>query len=292
VRIDLHVHSSMSDGTDRPDELPSRARSAGLDVFALTDHDTFEGWPSATAAGAEAGVVVVPGVEISTRLFGSGVHLLGYLPDPAHAPLADELARVRDSRARRLTEMTRLLTEAGMPLDVSDVLSAAGSASTLGRPHVADAMVAKGYIGDRAEAFADWLYEGGPAYVPRYALATPEAIRLVRAAGGVSVLAHPWGRGSRRVLDAEAIAALAAAGLTGIEVDHEDHTADDRGALREIAGSLGLVVTGSSDHHGTGKAGHALGVNTTEPAEYERLLERGRRAAAAAGREFPRLGVA
>jgi predicted metal-dependent phosphoesterase TrpH len=153
-------------------------------------------------------------------------------------------------------------------------------------------MVAKGYIGDRAEAFAHWLYEGGPAYVPRYALATPEAIRLVQAAGGVSVLAHPWGRGSRRVLDAQAIAGLVTAGLTGIEVDHEDHTADDRAALREIASSLDLVVTGSSDHHGTGKTGHLLGVNTTEPAEYERLLQRGRQAAAAAGREFPRLGVA
>ena len=292
MRIDLHVHSSVSDGTDRPDELVHLARAAGLDVFALTDHDTYDGWPAATSAAPGAGVVVVPGVEISTRLRGAGVHLLGYLPDPAYPPLADELTRVRGSRAGRLAEMTRLLTEAGFPIEVGDVLAAAGSASTLGRPHVADAMVAKGYVHDRAEAFDHWLYEGGPAYVPRYALATSDAVRLVSEAGGVSVLAHPWGRGSRRVLDADAVGALAGAGLAGVEIDHEDHSADDRAALREIAGSLDLVVTGSSDHHGTGKAGHRLGVNTTAVAEYERLLDRAREAAAAAGRDVPRLGMA
>jgi 3',5'-nucleoside bisphosphate phosphatase len=292
VRIDLHTHSNVSDGTDRPDELVRRAAAAELDVVAITDHDTVDGWPVARGAGSAEKVLVVPGVEMSTRLRGAGVHLLAYLLDPAYSPLADELARVRDSRANRLSEMTRLLSEAGMPIDVADVLTVAGTASSIGRPHVADALIAKGYVADRAEAFNRLLAEGGPAYVPRYAPATGDAVRIVREAGGVAVLAHPWGRASRRVLSARAIAVLAEDGLAGVEVDHEDHDPADRAALREIASRHGLVVTGSSDYHGTGKVGHALGVNTTDPAEFSRLLALARVAAAAAGRDVPQLGVA
>jgi 3',5'-nucleoside bisphosphate phosphatase len=292
VRIDLHAHSNVSDGTDRPDEVVRRAAQAGLDVVALTDHDTVDGWPAARGAGPAENVLVVPGVEMSTRVRGAGVHVLAYLLDPAYPPLADELARVRDSRSNRLSEMARLLTEAGMPLEVADVLAMAGSASSIGRPHVADALVAKGYVADRAEAFTRMLSDGGPAYVPRYAPTTADAIRIIRAAGGVAVLAHPWGRGSRRVLDPASIAALAEIGLAGVEVDHEDHDAADRAALREIARTYGLVVTGSSDYHGRGKVGHVLGINTTDPAEFERLLELARAAAAAAGRDVPQLGVA
>ena len=291
MRIDLHAHSNVSDGTDRPDELVHRAAEAGLDVVALTDHDTVDGWPAARGAGAAEGVLVVPGVEMSTRLRGAGVHVLAYLFDPAYPPLATELAQVRDSRANRLSEMTRLLTEAGMPLQVADVLAVAGSASAIGRPHVADALVAKGYVTDRAEAFTRLLSDGGPAYVPRYAPTTADAIRVVQGAGGVAVLAHPWGRGSRRVLDATAIGSLAETGLAGVEVDHEDHDPADRAALRAIATAHGLVVTGSSDYHGTGKVGHLLGVNTTDPAEFERLLGLARAAAKAAGRDVPQLGV-
>lgn len=292
MRIDLHTHSNVSDGTDRPDELVRRAAAAGLDVVAITDHDTVDGWPAARGAGSAENVLVVPGVEMSTRLRGAGVHLLAYLLDPAYPPLADELARVRDSRANRLSDMTRLLTEAGMPIDVADVLAVAGTASSIGRPHVADALIAKGYVADRAEAFNRLLAEGGPAYVPRYAPAAGDAVRIVREAGGVAVLAHPWGRASRRVLSATAIAVLAEDGLAGIEIDHEDHGPADRTALREIASAHGLVVTGSSDYHGTGKVGHALGVNTTDPAEFSRLLALARVAAAAAGRDVPQLGVA
>jgi 3',5'-nucleoside bisphosphate phosphatase len=292
VRIDLHTHSSVSDGTDSPAELVGNARAAGLDVIALTDHDTFDGWPAATRSAADAGVVVVPGVEVSTRLRGAGVHVLAYLPDPGYAPLAGELARIRDSRATRLTEMTGLLTDAGLPIEMDDVFAVAGQASTLGRPHVADAMVAKGYVADRSEAFTAWLWEGGPAYVPKYAPATDDAVRMVGDAGGVAVLAHPWARGSRRVLDAETVHMLARLGLAGIEVDHEDHDRSDRAALREIAAALDLIVTGSSDYHGAGKVGHVLGVNTTAMVEYERLLDRARRSATTAGRQVPRLGVA
>ncbi|MBD0291955.1 MAG: PHP domain-containing protein [Jiangellaceae bacterium] len=287
MRIDLHTHSNVSDGTVSPDTLVHRAAAAGLDVVALTDHDTFDGWPIALTAADDTGVVVVPGAEISTRLRGAGVHVLGYLLDPTFEPLRDELTKVRDSRANRLARMTQLLTEAGLPVDVSDVLAAAGPATTIGRPHVADALVAKGYLTDRTEAFDRFLSEGGPAYVPKYALDVHEAVRLIRAAGGVAVLAHPWGRASRRVLDADTIAALARSGMDGIEVDHEDHSAQDRAALRAIAESLDLLITGSSDYHGTGKSGHELGVNTTDPAEYERLLERAAASTRVAGRGSP-----
>lgn len=291
MRIDLHAHSTVSDGTDRPDELVRRAAEAGLDVVAITDHDTVDGWPAARCAGAETDVLVVPGVEISTRLNHAGVHVLAYIFDPAYPPLADELVRVRESRANRLPDMIRLLAKAGMPLEVADVLTVAGSASSIGRPHVADALVAKGYVANRADAFTRLLSDGGPAYVPRYAPATAGVIRMVREAGGVSVLAHPWGRGSRATLDATAIGLLAEMGLAGIEVDHEDHDDADRAALREIASTLGLLVTGSSDYHGAGKVGHILGVNTTDPAEFDRLLVLAQAAAAAAGRDVPQLGV-
>lgn len=271
MRIDLHTHSNISDGTDQPAALVHHARDAGLDVVALTDHDTFDGWAEAIGAGGEAGVEVVPGVEISTRRHGVGVHLLAYFVDPSAQPLVDELARVRADRRDRLARIAAGLTRAGLPLDVADILAEATGASTVGRPHVADAMIAKGYVRTRDEAFAGWLSEGGAGYAPKYAPETAKAIGLVRAAGGVAVLAHPWGRSSRRVLGAGAIAELAGVGLDGIEVDHIDHDEPARHQLREIASALGLIVTGSSDYHGTGKVGHPLGANTTDPDHWARL---------------------
>ncbi|HSI92946.1 MAG TPA: PHP domain-containing protein [Jiangellaceae bacterium] len=281
MRIDLHTHSSISDGTDRPDALVRQAAAAGLDVLALTDHDTFDGWAAAMDAAEPAGITVVGGVEMSTTLHGAGVHVLGYLPDPAYRALADELARIRTDRTGRIRGITERLRAFGVQITVGDVLSQAGDASSLGRPHVADALVAKGYARNRAEAFTRWLAEGGPAFVRKYAPTTATAIALIRSAGGVPVLAHPWGRSSRPALSAATIEDLAATGLAGLEVDHDDHDPVARDRLRELAVELGLVVTGSSDHHGTGKAGHRLGTNTTARDEYERLIEL---AAAAAGR--------
>ncbi len=271
MRIDLHTHSRVSDGTDAPSDIVWLARRAGLDVVALTDHDTADGWASATAAGLEAGVAVVRGMEISTEYRGVGVHLLGYELDPSLPPLAAELAHIRSDRRDRLGRISARLTAAGYPLEVDDILATAHDASTVGRPHVADAMIAKGYVRTRDEAFARWLADGGPGYAPKYAPSTADAIALVRAAGGVSVLAHPWGRGSRRVLDGDAFEDLARAGLDGIEVDHQDHDAVDRAELRGLAHDLDLAVTGSSDYHGVGKFDHELGINTTEPAHWERL---------------------
>ncbi|MBB5785852.1 PHP domain-containing protein [Jiangella mangrovi] len=272
MRIDLHTHSSVSDGTDRPDDLVRRAKEVGLDVVALTDHDTFDGWAAALAAGQETGVEVVPGAEISTDLRGHGVHLLAYLVDPENEPLAEELARVRHDRRTRLARIAAALTAAELPLDVADILAHSPDAATVGRPHVADAMIAKGYVRDREEAFAWWLGQGRPGWAAKYAPPIDEAIHLVHAAGGVCVLAHPWGReGARRALTPSSIEALRDAGLDGIEVDHQDHDDASRRTLRRLAQELGLVVTGSSDYHGTGKFDHELGVNTTAPEEWERL---------------------
>lgn len=288
MRIDLHTHTNVSDGTDAPAALVARAARAGVSVVAVTDHDTFDGWAQAREVAESCGVTVVVGVEMSTTLDETGVHLLAYLPDPAYVPLLSELDRIRADRVRRIPAIAGRLSELGMPLSVDDVLVAAGDAITLGRPHVADAMVAKGYVPDRREAFASWLAVGGPAYVRKYAPETTYTLGLVRAAGGVPVLAHPWGRGSHAVLDEERIAALAAAGLAGLEVDHVDHDDDARGRLRVIAHELDLIVTGSSDYHGTGKTGHELGRFTTAPGQYERLVTLAESNAKAAAREAPR----
>ena len=292
--IDLHTHSSRSDGTDAPAELVAKAAAAGVDVLGLTDHDTAAGWTEAQQAAADHDVVLLPGMEVSCRYRGAGVHLLCYLADPAAEPLADELAAVLDGRRSRLPAILQRLRGLGIDIDVSDVRAVSGDTTATGRPHVADALVALGVVRDRDEAFDRFLSPGRPAYVDRRAADLLPMIGLVAAAGGVTVLAHPWSRGSRRVLDGEAFAELAAAGLAGLEADHFDHAPADRDALRGIAGELDLVVTGSSDHHGTGKTGHPLGGLSTAPDQLARLLDRAAVTAAtarAAGAQPPPLPV-
>ncbi len=268
MRIDLHTHSTASDGTESPRDVVRQAAEAGLDVVALTDHDTTAGWEEASAAAAEVGIVLVRGIEVSTRHRGTGVHLLAYEPDPTHPGLVAELARIVAGREDRAPAMIAALNAAGVDLTLEEV----GPHGVPGRPHVADALVRKGVVRDRDQAFAEWLAEGRPGYVDRYAADLVEALALVRDAGGVAVLAHPWGRGSRDALPPEELDRLAGLGLTGIEVDHQDHVDPDvRTELRAAARAAGLVVTGSSDYHGTGKTAHDLGSHTTDPAEYERL---------------------
>jgi predicted metal-dependent phosphoesterase TrpH len=226
-------------------------------------------------------------MEISSKLDGAGVHLLAYLPDPTHPGLAAELSRILQGRSSRLPAMIAQLRHAGLDLTAEEVRAGAVDAAALGRPHVADAMVAKGIVADRAEAFRHWLGWGRPGYVARYAPSTYTMVELVVAAGGAPVVAHPWGRGSRRVLDISTLATLADIGLAGIEVDHQDHGPGERDALRGIAAELGLVVTGSSDFHGVGKVDHDLGCNTTAPDQLGRLLDTAARNAATSGRDVP-----
>ncbi len=272
MRIDLHTHSTASDGTLAPSDVVLAAVSAGLDVIALTDHDSAEGWLEAAEAAQATGLTLLRGMEISTKLDGAGVHLLAYLPDPDHPGLAAELDRVLAGRSDRLPVMIEQLRAQGIDITADDVGTRAADAVALGRPHVADALVAKGVVADRSEAFRDWLGWGRPGYVARYAPPTRLMVETVVAAGGVPVIAHPWGRGSSRVLDRAALTALAEVGLVGLEVDHQDHAPEDRDALRALAAELDLVVTGSSDFHGAGKADHELGCNTTAPDQLDRLL--------------------
>ena len=287
MRIDLHTHSRAGDGTQAPGELVRAASAVDIDVVALTDHDTTAGWGEAAEAARAARVSLVPGLEISTRHAGRGVHLLAYLPDPTYPPLADELTKILDGRDARLPVMLEKLRALGIDITADDVRRVAGTAAASGRPHVADALVGLGVVRDREQAFADYLSPGRPAYANRYAAPLVEMVEIVTGAGGVSVVAHPWGRHDRATLDEAALAELADRGLAGIEVDHQDHDRATRDKLLAITRNLGLVATGSSDHHGTGKRGHDLGCNTTDPGEFDRLLDLAAAAAARSGRPVP-----
>ena len=274
-RFDLHTHSAVSDGTDPPAGLVAAAASARLDVIALCDHDTFDGLAEAATAGERLGVRVVAGVEMSTQLEGTSVHLLGFGARVDDAALADELARVRAGRDDRVPGIVARLAELGMPISEADVRAQAGDATSVGRPHIADALVAAGYARDRTEVFDRWLHDGGPAYVDRYATPLVKAMGLIHAAGGVAVIAHPWGRGSRSVLSLSALADLVErTGLDGLEVEHTDHGHATRATLRSLARRLGLLVTGGSDHHGVGKPANPLGVRMTSPEDFAALTER------------------
>jgi predicted metal-dependent phosphoesterase TrpH len=287
VRIDLHTHSRASDGTDTPAELVRTAAEAGLDVVAITDHDTATGWVEAAEAAQRHGIDLVRGMEISTGHIGVGVHLLAYLPDHTHPPLDEALAKVLAGRNSRVPAMLERLRGLGIDIDADDVRRVSDGTAATGRPHVADTLVELGVVDDRTDAFRQYLNPGRPAYVDRYAAPLLDTMRAVIDAGGVTVIAHPWGRHGPDQPDEAGLATLKEAGLAGIEVDHQDHDVDDRARLRAIARNLGLVVTGSSDYHGTGKRDHELGCNTTHPDEYARLLELAAEAAERSGLDTP-----
>ncbi len=277
MRIDLHTHSNRSDGTDSPADLVRNARAAGLDVVALTDHDHTVGWDEAVETAADVGIGLVRGIEISTTFQGHSVHLLGYEFDQHDGALNDELERVRQGRDQRIPTMLAKLAEQGYPITMEDLTRHSRDAAASGRPHFADALVEKypARFPDRDAVFDGWLNDGGLAYVKRYSAPLQTAIELIKAAGGLAVVAHPWSSKRSRVLTRDVFAALVDAGLDGIEVDHNDHDEATRVELRSIANELDLVVTGSSDYHGTGKkADFFLGCNTTHPDEYERLFGR------------------
>ncbi|HEX7106949.1 MAG TPA: PHP domain-containing protein [Acidothermaceae bacterium] len=277
MRIDLHTHSDASDGTDSPARLVANARVAKLDVVALTDHDTVAGHPAAVAAVRDdpgtREIALVRGAEFSCLLNGVSLHLLGYLFDPAHAELAREMALLRTDRTRRAQAMVAKLVELGAPIDWERVSRIAGGAA-VGRPHVARALVEVGLVPDVAAAFSDeWIGDGGRAYVEKYSLAPQRAIELVKAAGGVTVFAHPGAAKRGEIVDESAIEAFAAAGLDGIEIDHPDHDHATRVRLRDLASGLRLLVTGSSDYHGFVKS-TPIGAETTDPAVFEELISR------------------
>ena len=247
--FDLHTHSLHSDGRTSAAHNVALAARAGLAGLALTDHDTLTGWDEAAHACDEHGLEFVPGVELSTELDGLSVHLLGYWVRPDDQSLLSECDRLRRERARRAEAIVERLAALGVPVDLADVHARAGSAP-IGRPHIAAAMVAAGHVPDLDAAFAGYLADNGPAYVPKYALPPERGVELIRAAGGVAVLAHP-GLGFRQApTDTVLLDRLAAAGLGGVEADHAGHDAEARHWWRQAALERGLVVTGGSDFHG------------------------------------------
>ena len=267
--IDLHTHSTASDGTTPPERLVREARDAGLDVVALTDHDTTGGW-AAAAEALPAGLSLVRGAEISCVREGISLHLLAYLFDPDDPDLSGTLAQLRESRVGRAERMARLLEEAGTGVTWSRVQELAGG--TVGRPHVAQALIEQGHVSSVWEAFSpEWIGTGGRYYVPKRELDVLEAVALVLAAGGVCVFAHPAASKRGRTVGDDVIGELASAGLAGLEVDHVDHDDAARTHLRGLAAELGLLTTGSSDFHGTNKTVR-LGEHTTSPETYDRLV--------------------
>jgi 3',5'-nucleoside bisphosphate phosphatase len=264
VPIDLHTHSNASDGTLNPAEVVAEAAHHGLTTIALTDHDTTAGWDEAASAALEHRVDLVPGVEISTQHRGTSVHLLAYLVDPAHPGLVEEMEHARSSRDTRMERMVAKLAEAGIPVSMEAVLAQASPGATLGRPHLADALVATGYVATRDAAFADLLHDSSPFYVHHYAPDVVRAVRLVREAGGVPVMAHPFANRRGRTVSDAVIEEMAGAGLAGLEVNHRDHFGPERAHGQALADRLGLFVTGASDFHGTGKE-NRIGENTTAP---------------------------
>ncbi|MBD3781986.1 MAG: PHP domain-containing protein [Micrococcales bacterium] len=268
--IDLHAHSSASDGTEPPAGVVASAVAAGLAVVALTDHDTTLGWAEATDAARAVGITLVPGIEVSCSRRHRSVHLLAYLPDPADPVLVAELEQARDSRESRLDRMVARMAADGLPVSVESVRAEVEPGATAGRPHIADALVRAGAVADRDEAFARWLGDTSPYYVSHYAPDPVRAVEVVRAAGGVPVVAHPLSRTRTGVVTDDLLEELAAAGLAGIEARHRDHDPAAVRHLTDVARRLDLVVTGSSDYHGEGKP-NRLGENTTDPEVLERI---------------------
>ncbi|MDR3360608.1 MAG: PHP domain-containing protein [Bifidobacteriaceae bacterium] len=274
MRIDLHTHSDASDGTEPPARVIAQAKAAGLDVVALTDHDSTAGWDEAQAAAEQLGIGLVRGMELSTRLDGITVHLLSYLHDPADPPLVELLEQIKAARVGRAQAMVARLAE-DFPISWEQVRQAAPTGVAVGRPHIADQLVAAGVVPDRSAAFVRLLHPRGPYYVRYWSVEATEAVRLVRAAGGVPVFAHPGATARQRIVGDDGIVRMAGAGLAGLEVRHRDNPPEQQARLTRLAEQLGLVVTGSSDYHGAGKP-NRLGENLTDREALDAILAQGR----------------
>jgi predicted metal-dependent phosphoesterase TrpH len=268
--IDLHTHTTASDGTDSPSELVNKALSAGIETLAITDHDSTSGWAEAIAA-LRPPMSLVLGAEVSTlTLTGISVHILGLLFDGDNKDLQAMLADSRDTRIPRMRKMVELMAADGIAIAMEDVIAATPPGATVGRPHLADALVKNKVVATRDEAFVELLHNASKYYVTHAAPTPEDAISQIRKAGGVAVIAHPFASRRGEVISVATFTSLVTAGLNGIEVNHRDHSQIEREQLSEIADQLALVQTGSSDYHGNGKL-NALGENLTDPAQWERL---------------------
>jgi len=273
VKIDLHTHSNFSDGTDRPSELINKALSQGITTLALTDHDTVAGWDEAIE-WLRPGMDLVLGSEISCQTEdGISVHMLGLLFNRENQPLQEMMAATRDNRLGRMERIIAKMNAAAIEITIEEVHAQLSEGATLGRPHLADALVAKGLAKSRDEVFADWLANSSPFYVAHYSPTPEVAIAAIKAAGGVAVIAHPLASLRGRVVSLESFDSYIAAGLDGIEVKHRDQTLEQQELLLSIATSADLAMTGSSDYHGNGKM-NELAEFTTDPVQWEKLEAR------------------
>lgn len=286
MRIDLHTHTTVSDGSDTPRQLVANAHAAGLDVIGLTDHDTTAGWAEALDEAKKLGVGVVPGIELSAQILDHtrqapplSVHVVGYLVDPENPGLVDELSRIRSHRDDRLRLMVERLAR---DIDISwdDVARGIAPGATPGRPHIASVLVNKGVVADVSEAFEHYLASDGPYHVPHYAPKLRRAIDTIRLAGGVPILAHPLSGGRRHALGnahqqeglTESLREMASWGLAGVEVYHRENDPGLVPRLDDAAQALGLIRVGSSDYHGDKKP-NRLGENLTDWAELQKILD-------------------
>lgn len=268
--IDLHTHTNSSDGTDTPTELVNKALASGITTLAITDHDSISGWDEAISA-LRPGLSLVPGAEISCQTTdGISVHVLGLLFDPNHVELMNTLSKTRENRHGRMEKIIARINEAGIDISMADVLEQLSDGATLGRPHLADALVKRGVVASREEAFTQMLHNNSKYYVSHYSPSPEVAIKLIKAAGGVAVIAHPMASHRGRVISSETFGSIINSGLDGIEVDHRDHTPDEKKELINLAKEFDLVMTGSSDYHGDGKL-NMLGEYTTHPKQWEKL---------------------
>jgi len=271
--IDLHTHTNFSDGTDSPTQLINKALAAGISVLGLTDHDSISGWQEAITA-LRPGISLVPGAEISCQTSdGISVHILGLLFDSENLELMGTMQATRENRHGRMAKIITRLNEAGIDISMQDVLDQLAEGATLGRPHLADALVKKGVVASRDEAFTQMLHNKSKYYVSHYSPLPEVAIKMIKAAGGVSVIAHPMASHRGRTISLETFGSLIDAGLDGVEVDHRDHSSDEKTQLIELAKQNDLVMTGASDYHGNGKL-NQLGEYVTMPEQWERLEAR------------------
>ena len=270
MKIDLHTHSNSSDGTDSPGELVNKALAHGIDVIALTDHDTVAGWDGAISH-LRSGISLVLGSEISCQTMdGISVHMLGLLFDEADENLQQLMAQTRENRVGRMERIISRMNEAGIEISMADVLAQLSQGATLGRPHLADALIAKKVVKSREEAFEELLHNNSKYYIPHMSPTPEQVIKQIKAAGGVAVIAHPLASLRGRTVSLESFASMAAAGLDGVEVSHRDHTPEQRELLQSVISEFGLIATGSSDYHGNGKL-NQLAEFTTEPVAFEAL---------------------
>ncbi|MFE6734254.1 PHP domain-containing protein [Microbacterium sp. NPDC057650] len=270
---DLHLHSNHSDGTETPAEVVRQAHAHGVRTAALTDHDRTTGWDEAGDQAVALGMTFIPGMEFSSKHEWRSVHVLGYLFDPTDAALVAETNRIRDDRIGRAERIVRNISR-DYDLTWDDVLAQTAGDATIGRPHIADALIARGIVADRGEAFEGVLHPRTGYYEPHYAPDPLTAVRLITDAGGVAIIAHPATAGRDRMMPVAFIERLIDAGLAGFEIEHRENTEEGKRMLRDIAARHDLIVTGSSDYHGAGKPNRP-GENTTDAGMIARLIDRG-----------------